>query len=472
MSSQPSTSQMALATISDLPFEILAAIFKLYKSDLVSAREPWSLCELMLVCRFWKDVALGCEALWTHIVFPAPANIVKLARERVGKTPLTVSLDRESVFMAEEDIVATKEVLRNAQCVVLDIYYWQDTVESSGPHDPHTPITQRIFEHLAEAPQLLEKLDIRAFPGMWCHLLKFASLKKLTIRGGGALAPAFDDLFISPPGRMERLEELDIFCMGVEGELEMANLLVFPALRRLKVSGNLLGAVLALNAVDIGTSQLTHVSLEDVDPWADYTGDDSHVIDALHRAVPRLIGDEKLKTLELDFALGWKQLTLRGYTANGPRFAIALPARRGILDEFALRLPLAGVRTVVASGGRDIESGVLAAKFLGGPLKHIETLSVRGCTVSWLKGALFGVNFQSNIPSLALLELADMEFADSEAVADVNLLLYVRMNTSESHLEKLKKLVLVNCCIYDDQQSHFDKFVEETQKANSSSVRL
>ncbi|THU75236.1 hypothetical protein K435DRAFT_707500, partial [Dendrothele bispora CBS 962.96] len=77
------------AFISKLPPEILSIIFLLYRDEMAFHWRTLAWIRVSHICRHWRNVALGCPALWSHPIFYMPASVPEMLL-RSKSAPLTV----------------------------------------------------------------------------------------------------------------------------------------------------------------------------------------------------------------------------------------------------------------------------------------------------------------------------------------------------------------------------------------------
>ncbi|TCD71922.1 hypothetical protein EIP91_000054 [Steccherinum ochraceum] len=83
----------AEAPVCRLPPEILSQVF-LWVVALTSPKTNW--VRITHVCRQWRDVALDCQTLWTHITPQHPEPFVSICLQRAGAAPLQVQYHHDA----------------------------------------------------------------------------------------------------------------------------------------------------------------------------------------------------------------------------------------------------------------------------------------------------------------------------------------------------------------------------------------
>ncbi|KAF5357617.1 hypothetical protein D9758_007490 [Tetrapyrgos nigripes] len=206
------TYRNSLALINQLPPEILSQIF-LFCASSTSFSTPlrpsrWSFIAVSHVCQYWRNVALGCPALWSYIDSSNPDCILEMLK-RSGTCPLTFRISvgkvqahhmkwiqegratavalghiyrvREFTLYASPigTVISHTGNLGLAQAVpLLEVLRLEAVVDNRFVHDP-VKLSSRFLD--GDAPRL-KHLELRNFLLPWdSRLLKGLTVLKLSL---------------------------------------------------------------------------------------------------------------------------------------------------------------------------------------------------------------------------------------------------------------------------------------------------
>jgi hypothetical protein len=152
VSSASSTTPTAIAHIGRLPPETLAAIF--FRLSKQAPEDEWCTPDLIPdilsvthVCRFWRQVAINTQDLWTEITMATP-ELVETFLERSGVAPLNVVL-RFGLETTERFEHLLKAVAPHAH------RFWRLSVSTplGSDYDPLAAFTEQAYllDRLAES---------------------------------------------------------------------------------------------------------------------------------------------------------------------------------------------------------------------------------------------------------------------------------------------------------------------------------
>ena len=89
-----------------VPSDLLASIFSIAVLD-GDDEDSITLSNLMLVCRYWREVAVDSPILWTRVVMGTHHStdraVLKLDRSRTA--PVHICLDFQEMLQMDQDIV-------------------------------------------------------------------------------------------------------------------------------------------------------------------------------------------------------------------------------------------------------------------------------------------------------------------------------------------------------------------------------
>ncbi|KAJ3475706.1 hypothetical protein NLI96_g11659 [Meripilus lineatus] len=144
-----------------LPNELLASIFVIGVMG-TEEEDALMLSTVMLVCRYWKEVAISCPILWSRVAAGTRHSLDKARRklERSKSAPLHVSVDFSP--RAENSTVTTESIARTMDLLRTSIWRWK-SFRLTVPNRPQANAALRLCKE--EAP-LLETLSIRILHSM------------------------------------------------------------------------------------------------------------------------------------------------------------------------------------------------------------------------------------------------------------------------------------------------------------------
>ena len=144
-----------------LPCEILASIFTIgvFKAD---DEDPLMVSTLMLVCRYWADVAVNTPVLWSNIAVSTHDSLEKARRklQRSKSCPLDITINfsprQEHSHGVTESVIHAMDLVRPA--------LWR--TKSFRLSVPNRPQAHAALLRCQEDAPLLEFLSIRIFHSM------------------------------------------------------------------------------------------------------------------------------------------------------------------------------------------------------------------------------------------------------------------------------------------------------------------
>ncbi|KAF7977710.1 hypothetical protein HWV62_2980 [Athelia sp. TMB] len=141
-----------------LPREILSSIFVIGVSE---AEDPLMVSTLMLVCRFWADVAVNTAVLWSDIAVTTHDSLEKARRklERSKSCPLDITVNF-GPRQEQEQSGGVKESIIRAMDLISPALWRTRSLRLSVPNRPH--VHDALLRCRDDAP-LLEFFSIRIF---------------------------------------------------------------------------------------------------------------------------------------------------------------------------------------------------------------------------------------------------------------------------------------------------------------------
>jgi len=147
--------------IQRLPCEILASIFVtgVFEAD---DEDPLMVSTLMLVCRYWSDVAINTPVLWSNIAVSTHDSLEKAQRKlrRSKSYPLDITINfgprNEQSSNVTESVIHAMDLVRPA--------LWR--TKSFSLSVPNRPQAHAALIRCREDAPLLEFLSIRIFHSM------------------------------------------------------------------------------------------------------------------------------------------------------------------------------------------------------------------------------------------------------------------------------------------------------------------
>lgn len=142
--------------IQRLPCEILSSIFVVGVFQ-AEDEDPLMVSTLMLVCRYWAELAIGTPQLWSNIVFSAHDSLEKARRklQRSRACPIDVSINflphSENSSSVTENVIHAMDLVRPA--------LWR--TKSFSLNVPNRPQAHAALLRCQEDAPLLESLLIR-----------------------------------------------------------------------------------------------------------------------------------------------------------------------------------------------------------------------------------------------------------------------------------------------------------------------
>ncbi|KAI0052708.1 hypothetical protein FA95DRAFT_1257354 [Auriscalpium vulgare] len=149
------------APIQRLPSELLASIFTIGVLDM-DEEDPLMLSSMMLVCRYWADVAASTPVLWSRVVVSNHDSLDKAKRRlsRSKSVPLDVCI---SFSPQMEQGGSTTETIVHAMDILWpSIWRWRSFQLSV----PNRPQAHAALSRCREKAPLLEVLQVRVFHSM------------------------------------------------------------------------------------------------------------------------------------------------------------------------------------------------------------------------------------------------------------------------------------------------------------------
>ncbi|THU75336.1 hypothetical protein K435DRAFT_287217, partial [Dendrothele bispora CBS 962.96] len=257
------------ASISKLPPEILSTIFLLYNDGI-----PYNHCDhwhslawirVSHICRHWRNVALGCPALWSHLNFFMPASVPEMLL-RSKSAPLTIQFTL-SYYGASKMIEAFHTSLEQvARIRELSIVITGHNFERLFPRtDQAAPHLQKLVlnslldrmevialpkDFLDGRAPCLSHLELRNIHLPWSSpLLKNLTTLKLTRTrlNSQTTLPTLDQL-VEMLGRMPGLETLELENVLPSSGSSISEV-TLPYLRDIQLGGDIAGCANVLNLI-------------------------------------------------------------------------------------------------------------------------------------------------------------------------------------------------------------------------------
>ncbi|CAL1712837.1 unnamed protein product [Somion occarium] len=144
-----------------LPNELLASIFIQGVLDM-EEEDSLMLSSLMLVCRYWKEVAINTPILWSRVVAGTRHSLGKVRRklERSKSVPLHVCVDFSP--RVDNENVSTANIILAMDLLQTSIWRWK----SFRLTVPNRPQAHAALTRCQEEAPLLEILSIRILHSM------------------------------------------------------------------------------------------------------------------------------------------------------------------------------------------------------------------------------------------------------------------------------------------------------------------
>ncbi|THU76244.1 hypothetical protein K435DRAFT_879484 [Dendrothele bispora CBS 962.96] len=253
------------ASISKLPPEILSTIFLLYRDGTAYHWRTLAWIRVSHICRHWRNVALGCPALWSHPNFFMSDSVPEMLL-RSKSAPLTIQLTLnygaskviEAFHTSLEHIARIRELsLATAGHNFEKLF---PRTDQAAPHLHKLILNNLSGQSLREIIILpedflngnapcLSHLELKDFHLPWSSpLLKNLTTLKLTcLNSQTTLLPTSEQL-VEVLGRMPGLETLELknFLPSSSSSLSEVTL---PRLQDVLLGGDVAGCANVLNLI-------------------------------------------------------------------------------------------------------------------------------------------------------------------------------------------------------------------------------
>ncbi|KAF6756794.1 hypothetical protein DFP72DRAFT_809697, partial [Ephemerocybe angulata] len=247
-----------LAPTTHVPTEVLSHIFLFLRDELAGSDSTDSLPEswtrITRVCCHWREVALGCPALWADLRFSHP-GLTRAMIQRSSNFPLTIIFDERSSKGMSLDLCDALSEAHRLQSVQLRFQSSSPQFYFKGWHG-ETPLLKDLsveavpntlpkywpFEHSPKDIPSLRSLSVSRCYVPWSALPLGPNLTSLKLsqnfyRAGDATRPWKWD-FVATLRNMVNIQNLHLDYQSIPKGLIHSDypIVLFPALRTLKLT--------------------------------------------------------------------------------------------------------------------------------------------------------------------------------------------------------------------------------------------